>query len=295
MNSGIKPVILAFAVLVTPWPTAASHAKTYCAKDWICVESVEFQDHVDIYVESYKSFPVTATVRAVRLRNLRPDGRDTVTRTLKGAGREHVMRLDRVSLKRNTRYDLAYNWTVGDIAPKHDDGYLYRLPYAKGKRFWVIQGYGSRFSHTGSEEYTVDFDMPVGTHIFAARDGIVARKIEKHSKGCWDSGCGKYANYLIIMHSDGTTGEYYHLDRQGVLVEPGEHVERGQLIAYSGNTGHTTMPHLHFGVYRARSWGRTQSIPVRFQTRTGVVKKVRAGRVYEVELYKSLFSHFSLG
>ena len=65
-----------------------------------------------------------------------------------------------------------------------------------------------------------------------------------------------------------------------MLVEQGARVERGQLVASSGNTGHTTMPHLHFGVYRAATWGETESIPARFVSSDGVVATPRRGRGY---------------
>jgi len=65
-----------------------------------------------------------------------------------------------------------------------------------------------------------------------------------------------------------------------VLVEEGERVRRGQHIGYSGNTGKSTMPHLHFGVYRADPWGKTQSLPVRFATADGVLQRPRPGRRY---------------
>ena len=103
---------------------------------------------------------------------------------------------------------------------------------------------------------------------------------ERHGIGCWENSCSRYANYLVILHDDGTTGEYYHLARNGVLVEQGERVEPGQLIARSGNTGHTTMAHLHFGVYQATSWGRTQSVPIRFATTAGIITRPRPGARY---------------
>ena len=86
-----------------------------------------------------------------------------------------------------------------------------------------------------------------------------------------------------MLHDDGTTGEYYHLMQGGALVEVGESVQRGQLIARSGNTGHTTMPHLHFAVYRATTWGNTQSIPVRFGGAGGIIERLRRGIYYEAK------------
>ena len=144
-----------------------------------------------------------------------------------------------------------------------------------------LQGYGSKFSHTGLEEFAIDLDMPVGTAVHAARAGVVARVEESHAKGCWDDGCGDFANFVVILHSDGTTGEYYHLQQDGVLVEVGDTVRQGDKIAWSGNTGHTTMPHLHFAVYRATEWGLTQSIPVRFQSADGIITRPRRGARYQ--------------
>ena len=159
--------------------------------------------------------------------------------------------------------------------------HVYGLPYAEGRSYRVIQGYGSRFSHTGHEYYAVDFKMDEGTPVHAARGGVVARKVESNSVGCWADGCGRSANYIVILHDDQTTGEYYHLLKNGVLVDVGERVEAGQKIGLSGNTGHSTMPHLHFGVYRAAESGREQSIPVRFASADGIVDRPRRGGRYQ--------------
>ena len=175
------------------------------------------------------------------------------------------------------RRPSRYDWSVGTLNADHDDYYSYRLPYGSGVSYPVLQGYGSRLSHRGPEFFTVDFAMPEGTPVHAAREGIVALTEEAHSKGCWAERCGRLANYVVILHADGTTGEYFHLQRDGVLVKPGEAVRAGQLIAMSGNTGLTTTPHLHFGVYGARAQGQTQSIGVQFLTRGGLVRELRPG------------------
>ena len=85
------------------------------------------------------------------------------------------------------------------------------LPYGDAESYPVIQGYGSRLSHRGTEHYTVDFGMPVGTPVHAARDGVVALAEDSHDVGCWREECGRLANFIVVLHADGTTGEYFHL------------------------------------------------------------------------------------
>ena len=250
-----------------------------CKDDWVCIDAEEDGDLVRLEARNLRNYPVTYTLR-VRASNYAIDGPATVTRTLGPMESEAVMQLTPEGGGNKGQYRVYFEWTVGDKDAEHDDDYLYSLPYADGRSYRVLQGYGSRFSHKGLEEFAVDFDMPEGTPVHAARGGVVARAIESNTRGCWEDGCGRYANYVVILHEDGTTGEYYHLKKDGALVEVGEKVVRGQLIGLSGNTGHTTMPHLHFAVYRATVWGNTQSIPVRFDSRDGIVQRPRRGARY---------------
>jgi len=245
-----------------------------CKDDWICVNTVEGSGGIELRARNLREFPITYTLRVQQATSRE----QVVTRTLPPQGSESAMTLD---LGGGRDVDIRYEWTVGDKDAQHDDDYVYALPYAAGRSYRVLQGFGSRFSHTGLEAYAVDFDMPVGTPVHAARGGIVARVESSNDRGCWEKGCGQYANFVVILHSDGTTGEYYHLEKDGVAVTVGQQVKRGQLIAYSGNTGHSTMPHLHFAVYRASDWGATQSIPVRFDSVSGTINRPRRGGRYE--------------
>jgi len=183
----------------------------------------------------------------------------------------------RTELPRTHRDEIV----VGLMNPDHDDNYLYRLPYGERVSYAVLQAYGSRLSHRGPEQFTVDFGMGEGTPVHAARGGVVALVEDRQHGSCWAQGCGRLANYIVVVHADGTTGEYYHLAPGSALVEVGQDVTAGQAIARSGNTGYSTVPHLHFGVYRADADGLTQSIAVRFQARAGVVVEPRAGARYE--------------
>jgi murein DD-endopeptidase MepM/ murein hydrolase activator NlpD len=162
----------------------------------------------------------------------------------------------------------------------HDDGYLYRLPYADEQSYAVIQAWGSPLSHKGREHYAIDFGMPVGTPVHAAREGVVVALEQSHERGCWSGDCVRFANYVAVRHSDGTIGEYLHLHKDGVLVGLGEKVRRGQQIALSGNTGYSNAPHLHFGVYVTTSDGHRRSIDIRFESSGGIVTRPRSGIRY---------------
>lgn len=271
----MKSVILGLVLLAAAAPLYAE-----CTNEWLCVDVVDDGGDVGLRARNLVDFPITYTLQ-VHSMSRRSGGRKSVTRTLAPRQSEDVLLLMGAEVNHRSDLDYSYEWAIGDKDAVHDDDHLYALPYQSGHSYRVLQGYGSRFSHTGLEAFAIDFDMQVGTAIHAARAGVVARVVESHSKGCWEDGCGKYANFIVIVHNDGTTGEYYHLQRDGSVVDVGDRVSQGQLIGYSGNTGHTTMPHLHFAVYRATTGGNTQSIPVRFQGVEGIITRLRRGGRYE--------------
>ena len=149
---------------------------------------------------------------------------------------------------------------------KDDSSYVYSLPYAKGDRHYLVQGYFSRFTHRNRA--ALDFKMKIGTPIYAARGGVVARVKEDGNRGGLKGSLRKYGNNIIINHSDGTRAGYWHLQHNGVEVNVGDTVQQGQLIGYSGNTGYTAFPHLHFIVWRSDA-GNWRQIGTRFLTRKG--------------------------
>lgn len=258
---------------------AAGAAEARCDRDWIAVDARRADDGSVLVVRNIGNYPVTVTLQA-RSSAGQVRGSRTHTGTLAPGETYPALQFPGRQPGGDIRRLYRCDWTVGDMHAEHADSQLYTLPYATGYSYRVLQGYGSRFSHTGREEFAVDFKMDEGTPVHAARDGVVARVVEEHSIGCWQDGCGRYANFIVVLHDDGTTGEYYHLQKDGAVVDEGQQVRAGQHIGYSGNTGHTTMPHLHFAVYRAIDRGRTQSIPVRFVSSDGIVSRPRRGGRY---------------
>ena len=272
--------ILKAAILLLPMATigaTASSGRSECRDDWICVDEFRLgDDRVEIHARNLRDFPVTYTL-AVDTAAFRVEGDATVTRTLAPYTSEQAMLLTPLSRGGNAGYSYRLDWTVGDRHADHDDDHVYALPYANGTSHEVLQGHGSSFSHRGPEHFAVDFAMPEGTPIYAARGGIVALVEESNTIGCAEAGCARFDNYIVILHTDGTTGQYHHLKKDGAFVEIGDSIRPGQRIGLSGNTGLSSRPHLHFAVYRASSWGDTQSIPVRFMSADGIVSRPRRG------------------
>jgi murein DD-endopeptidase MepM/ murein hydrolase activator NlpD len=156
---------------------------------------------------------------------------------------------------------------------KPDNSFIYHLPFAKGSKFLLIQGYNSTMSH--KDELSLDFKMRKGSKICAARAGVVTEIKKDSDVGGLKDEYLSQGNHIIITHDDGSTAMYWHLKKDGVLVNVGDSVIQGQHIGYSGNTGYTAFPHLHFQVYDSNG----TNIATRFLTKKGV-RYLRPGKYY---------------
>jgi len=143
----------------------------------------------------------------------------------------------RVTLALESGLSSSYtgDWTILADAPSlwPVDG---RVGSGFGERQDPINGEGA--FHTG-----IDIDAPWGTPVRAAGDGVVAATSQ---------GSG-YGREITIDHGHDLTTIYGHLS--SIVIIPGEHVTRGQIIGYVGQTGRATGPHLHYEV-------RVHNVPV---------------------------------
>lgn len=163
----------------------------------------------------------------------------------------------------NARY--RYEYLPGDPSATPDDTFAYRAPFAAGTRHTITQAYPYLTTHaTLDGRYAVDFDMPIGTDVIAAREGIVFDVAGRNFEGGPDE--QRYmelANYVRVLHEDGTFAVYAHLNRSTIRVKPGDRVRVGEYIADSGNTGFSSGPHLHFAVQRNTGM-RIESVAIAF-------------------------------
>jgi murein DD-endopeptidase MepM/ murein hydrolase activator NlpD len=160
---------------------------------------------------------------------------------------------------------------------KNDTSYVYALPYTSGKKYRVIQGYFSRFTH--KERAALDFNMKKGDTITAAREGVAVRVKEDGTRGGLKKKYRSHGNNIVIQHADGSRAGYWHLQYNGALIGMGDTVRKGQPIALSGKTGYAFVPHLHFLVWKFEN-GQWQQVATRFQTHKGLIY-LRAWKKYK--------------
>ena len=191
---------------------------------------------------------------------------------LPGQAERELVTIGPLNPRQSWRYRLQTETVVGGTEAEHRPERPYRPPFATGAEFTIGQAWGGAFSHTEPHAYhAVDIAMPVGTPIHAARDGVVMDSARWfHRSGDDRERYGPRANFIRILHDDGTMAVYAHLDYAGVRVHPGERVARGQYIGRSGNTGFSSGPHLHFVVQKNRDM-ELVSVPFEFEGGDGSV------------------------
>ncbi len=167
---------------------------------------------------------------------------------------------------------LGFSSLIGVNAPPANAaaaaaaGVVRRVPF-RG-RFLVTATWGMP---TGPNHDTpaIDFKMPIGTPVYATAAGAVDF-VSVDSRNCnplthvpaggtyadaiqWCIDHGMNGTRIRILHDDGTFSMYVHLSRirAGISAQPSTRVTAGELIAWSGNSGISTGPHLHYSKINA--------------------------------------------
>ncbi len=91
--------------------------------------------------------------------------------------------------------------------------------------------------------------MDQGRWVMSAAAGTVIEAHDGEYDRCTSGNCG-VANYMKIRHADGSITFYWHLKKWSLRYKRGDYVPCGVYIAKVGSSGHSTGPHLHFGLWR---------------------------------------------
>src|ERR1043166_1795486 len=233
------------------------------------------------FVNNLEGGEVTATF-TVAADNLKGNVNFPYTATYPAGQVTEAFSLTPVDASKGWGYSYTNHFTIGNFHAVHDDSCLYQLPYGAADGFRVTQGYDGSYSHSGPDQYAIDFKMPVGTPVHAARSGVVVKVKDDSNSGGPNRKYERCANYILIRHSDGTVANYAHLQKGSSRVKLGQFVAAGERLARSGNTGFTSGPHLHFSVFKTRAdGGGRESLPVKFETMEGSALALAEGRSYQ--------------
>ncbi len=248
-------------------------------QELVYLEAKQAGKEIAIYAHNNNPYTVTISIKA-NFTNLKSDKAKLSSITLGANANTQCTRFTTINNDAYS-YSLEYTWILGSQNALHDDNYVYRLPFSLGSSHIVSQGYNGGKTHFGSSRYAIDFAMNVGTKIYAAREGKVVKTKADSNIGGVGQEYSKHGNFVTIEHSDKTFATYYHLKQNGVAVSVGSTVKRGDLLGYSGNTGYSSGPHLHFAVFTLDSNLKTQTLPVKFKSVNMVVDNPQKGSSYK--------------
>lgn len=261
----LKSVFLLANTFLLAAPAIAQAAPGCTTDGLVCMEALTATDGrgLDLWLESRRPGAVTITLEQTA-ENLAPAVDAPMEINLTAPGRQRVARLRAVRDDASWKHSFRFHCMSGSKFARPEEDYLYGIPFAAGQAVRVSQGAHGRFSHSDvGNLYAVDFEVPENTAVYAAREGTVV-EIEQDFNQGGPTVPLENANAVRIEHRDGTIGEYGHLRFGGAAVKTGAKVKKGDLVGYSGNTGRSTGPHLHFDVHMPITGQLSKSIPIQF-------------------------------
>lgn len=234
-----RPLVLGCVLSILPVSSVigAEAADARCNADLVCVTVVKGRD-IRLVLESRTMKPLSfALFFSSNLAHRNP-----APLTLSGSETIELIMFPNPDEPWGFDYRIHY----GHEAREHDDEHVYRLPFAVGAAFEVTQSHTRLTTHRLGNRYALDWEMPVGEAVHAARGGVVVSTFDGAELKSLSGSAT--ANHIWIQHSDGTIGKYLHLAPGGVMVDEGQTVMAGDRIGSAGETGFTGGPHLHFSV-----------------------------------------------
>ncbi len=239
----------------------------FSGNDMVQIEAVKKPYSLVVIATNHSRMPVTVTLQLSSFSNLASSRNWPIQAQLAGGQTAELVEVS--AANKQFGYTFYYNsqFVQGDPKARHDTSVSYHIPFMANQAYQILQAAdGPIFSHkTVATRYAVDINMPMGTTVVAARSGYVVELVGKFADdGKAEPEYTDKANYVRILHDDGTWADYFHLMQNSIKVQPGQRVEAGTALALSGNSGFSTTPHLHFHIQLNQN-GTIISLPFQFR------------------------------
>lgn len=227
----------------------------------------------DVYATNRVQGPIEVSVSFKQSRSLSTEPRFPLRTVMKAGERVKLAKIDAIA--RDANFSLEMQSVPGDPQALSDKR-LYDFPFRQSVKWKISQAFHGGLTHQDEQNrYAVDISVPIGSAVLAARGGVVMQTIGGFERtGTQSKKFSERANIIRVLHEDNTMGLYAHLKPGGIMVREGQRIQSGQLIGYSGNTGYSTGPHLHFCLQINKGM-RLVSIPFRMNSPDGELKLSR--------------------
>lgn len=235
--------------------------------DIAAFEVVDRANGWDVYGTNRVRGPIEVRVAFKESRSLSTQPQFPLRRVLNAGERVRLAKIEATA--RDANFSLEMQSVPGDPRASTDNR-LYDFPFRQNVKWKLSQSFHGGFTHNDEQNlYAVDISVPVGSAILAARGGVVMQTIGGFERaGTNPEKYSDRSNIIRILHDDSSMGLYAHLKQGGIMVREGQRLQAGQLIGYSGNTGYSTGPHLHFCL-QVNKGMRLVSIPFRMNSPNG--------------------------
>ncbi len=252
----------------------------------VCVTFVNTPSGRGLQAVNREPVPATIVLTFRSSEDLRPGADLPIERVVPPESSAILVHLRTIVQSEAIRPRVTIAIDLGSSSTEPDADHLYAVPFGGEARRELTQGFGGAGSHLADMRYSLDFLMPEGTPVLAARAGTVLYLQNGFTEGRADPDLLERANLVVVAHSDGTMASYGHLIR-GIPVSVGDAVSEGDVLGWSGATGFAGRPHLHFhvGLRMLRAPGRT--IPIKLRDRDGRVLDLTVGSLIEPARPKS--------
>ena len=231
------------------------------------IETVKGENVDTVIAKNLSQIPITVTLTLTSENNIVSSTHWPITRLIPAGETLELVTVSAADKQQVYSFYFKYEYLIGQPNAQPKASATYILPFISERAFQVSQASdGPIFSHLDlASKYAIDILMPIGTPVVATRSGVVIENVNQFA----DDGkaAPEYkdkANYIRILHDDGTWSVYLHLKQFSSQVAVGQKVTAGTTIALSGNSGFSTEPHLHFALQKNED-GNIISFPIEFK------------------------------